>query len=82
MCILLKLDYAKFGVSNLFFQKLLMRNICRPPPPHPLVKQGLKLLTRVEPHPILLRPRGGGEGEDMWPQSEQMNSYDQEPTVA
>ena len=23
MCILLKIDYAKFGVSNLFFQKVI-----------------------------------------------------------
>ena len=41
MCILLKLDYAKFGVSNLFFQKLSKENLCPPPPP--LVKEGLKI---------------------------------------
>ena len=44
MCILLKLDYGKFGVSNLFFfQKLLKNNLwglARPPPP--LVQEGLK----------------------------------------
>ena len=27
MCILLKLDYSKFGVSNLFFQKLSKKNL-------------------------------------------------------
>ena len=27
MCILLKLNYAKFGVSNLFFQKLSKKNL-------------------------------------------------------
>ena len=27
MCTLLKLDYAKFGVSNLFFQTLLKKNL-------------------------------------------------------
>ena len=26
MCVLLKLDYVKFGVSNLFFQKLSKEN--------------------------------------------------------
>ena len=34
MCILLKLDYAKVGVSNLFFQKLSKENhwgLARPP---------------------------------------------------
>ena len=41
MCILLKLNYAKFGVSDLFFQKLLKKHIwgsTRPPPPPPLSK--------------------------------------------
>ena len=38
MCILLKLDYAKFGVSNLLFlivieEKALGRRIAPPPPP-------------------------------------------------
>ena len=45
MCILLKLDYAKFGVSNLFFQKLSKKNLwgsARPPPP-PLGKGRVKL---------------------------------------
>ena len=40
MCILLKLDYAKFGVSNLFFQKLskdLWGGLDSPP----LVQEGL-----------------------------------------
>ena len=27
LCVLLKLDYAKFGVSNLFFQKLSKNNL-------------------------------------------------------
>ena len=43
MCILLKLYYAKFGVSSLFFEKLLKKDLWRsartPPPP---VKEGLK----------------------------------------
>ena len=43
MCILLKLDYAKFGVSYLFFQKLPNRNLWgSAQPPSPLVKEGLK----------------------------------------
>ena len=29
MCILLKLDYAKFGVSNLCFQNLSRKNLWR-----------------------------------------------------
>ena len=38
MCILLKSDYAKFGVSNLFFSKVieekpLMGRFAAPPPP-------------------------------------------------
>ena len=43
MCILLKLDYAKFGVSKLFFPKLSKKNLwgVEPPPPPPLVKEGL-----------------------------------------
>ena len=38
MCILLKLDYAKFGVSNLLFQNLSKRKLCR----SPLVKERLR----------------------------------------
>ena len=44
MCILLKLDYAKFGVSNLFFQKLSKKTLqgrLNPLPPPPLVQEGL-----------------------------------------
>ena len=41
MCKLLKLDYAKFGVSNLFFQKLLKKNLCGVGS-IPLAKEGLK----------------------------------------
>ena len=45
MCILLKLDYAKFGVSNLSFSKVIeekpfLAGSVRPPPA-PLVKEGL-----------------------------------------
>ena len=32
MCLLLKLDYAKFGVSNLFFQKLSKKTFGGRPP--------------------------------------------------
>ena len=32
MCILLKLDYAKFGIFNLFFQKLSKKNLWLDPP--------------------------------------------------
>ena len=43
MCILLKLDYAKFGVSNLFFSKVIeekpLGGSARPPS---LVKEGIK----------------------------------------
>ena len=47
MCILLKLDYAKFGVSNLFFSKVieekpLFGGVGSISPP--LVKKGLKKL--------------------------------------
>ena len=39
MCILFKLDYVKFGVSNLFLQKLSKKNLLElgstPPPPPP-----------------------------------------------
>ena len=45
MCTLLKLDCAKFGVSNLFFQKLLKKNLwggrLDPSADPPLVKEGL-----------------------------------------
>ena len=41
MCILLKLDYAKFGVSNLLFQKLSKIKLCRSPL-SPLLKEGLR----------------------------------------
>ena len=62
MCIFLKLDYAKYGVSNLFFQKLSKRPFgCRldaPPPPLPLViiKEGLRkgygahIFAKCEPY--------------------------------
>ena len=45
MSILLKLDYAKFGVSNLiFFQKLSKKNLAvSAPPPPPLGKERVKL---------------------------------------
>ena len=33
MCILLKLDYAKFGVSNFFFQKLSKETLWETLPP-------------------------------------------------
>ena len=43
MCILFKLHYAKFGVSNLFFQKLSKKNLwgvgSNPPP----VKEGVNV---------------------------------------
>ena len=42
MCILLKLDYVKFGVSNLFFQSY-QRNTFGSTSPPP-VKEGLKIL--------------------------------------
>ena len=44
MCTLLKLDCANFGVSNLFFQKLLKKNLWGVgsiPQPTPSVKEGL-----------------------------------------
>ena len=35
MCMLLKLDYAKFGVSNLLFKKVIEEPLgFAPPPPH------------------------------------------------
>ena len=49
MCILLKLDYATFGGSNLFFQKLSKKNLWGvaqlPPPPLTLVQEGLKVFS-------------------------------------
>ena len=37
MCILLKLDYAKFGVSNLFLSNVIEENpLCGLDPPPPL----------------------------------------------
>ena len=45
MCIFLKFDYTKFGVSNLFFRKVIEENLWRgrldSPPPPQLVKEGL-----------------------------------------
>ena len=47
MCILLKFDFGKFGVSNIYFSKVIeekplgLDSIPLPPPP-PLVKEGLK----------------------------------------
>ena len=38
MCKALKLDYAQFGFSTLFFQKLSKKNL-EPPPPPPLGKE-------------------------------------------
>ena len=49
MCILLKLDYAKFRVSNLFSSKVIEEKSLWgrldpfPPPPPPLVKKGLMI---------------------------------------
>ena len=48
MCILLKLDYEKFGVYNLFFQKLSKKNLWgsdRSPPPPPPGKGRVKIET-------------------------------------
>ena len=51
MCILLKLDYAKFGVSNSFIFKSYRRKTFggsdSPPPPPPLVKGELKYVLQV-----------------------------------
>ena len=58
MCILLKLDYVKFGVSNLFFfQKLSKKNLSggRLDPPL-LVKEGLKESSII----VMLIPGGRG----------------------
>ena len=54
MSILLKSDYAKFGVSN-FFQKLSKQNLWGAIDPPPLVKEGLNL-----------RPKGFRPRETMW----------------
>ena len=43
MCILLKLDYAKFGVSNLFFSKVIEEKPLGGGLDPPLVKERLKL---------------------------------------
>ena len=42
MCILLKLDYANFGVSNLFFAKVIKKTFGGSAPSLPLVKEGLR----------------------------------------
>ena len=42
MCILLKLNYAKFGVSNLFFFQKLSKK--KPYRVAPLVKEGSRVL--------------------------------------
>ena len=48
MCMLLKLDYAKFGVSNFLFSKVIEVKVfvgvgsTLPSPSPPLVKEGLK----------------------------------------
>ena len=48
MCILLKLHYLKFGVSNLFFQKLSKKNLWRSArPPPPLVQEGLESCVEI-----------------------------------
>ena len=48
MCMLLKLDYAKFGVSNLYFSKVIKENLwgggSPPPPPQ---KKGLIVISFV-----------------------------------
>ena len=48
MYIILKFDYAKFGVSNLCFSKGIeekpLGGRLNPPPP-PLIKEGLKFLS-------------------------------------
>ena len=45
MCILLRLDDAKFAVSNLFLSKVIEEKLLwvgsTPPPPPPLGKEGL-----------------------------------------
>ena len=43
MCILLKLNYAKFGVSNLFFSKDIEE---KPLGGVPLVKEGLNIFLK------------------------------------
>ena len=47
MCILLKVEYAKFGVSNLFFKKVIEENLWRGVNPPPSVGKG-----RVKIRPI------------------------------
>ena len=42
MCLLLKLEYAKFGVSNLSFSKGIEKAFGGWLNPSPLVKEGLK----------------------------------------
>ena len=44
MCMLLKLDYAKFGVSNLFFSKVIKEKPLGGSTPLTLVKEGLRCL--------------------------------------
>ena len=46
MCVLLKLDYAKFEVSNLIFSNVIeekLLGVGSTPPPPPLVNEGLKM---------------------------------------
>ena len=46
MCILLKLNYAKFGVSSLFFSNVIgEKPLGGLLTPHPLVKEGLIIFT-------------------------------------
>ena len=49
MCILLKLDYAKFGVSNLFFSKVIKEKPLGGRLDSPLVQEGL-----IPPWPEML----------------------------
>ena len=45
MCILLKLDYSKFDISNLFFSKLSKKNLLEGSARPPLVQEGLILIN-------------------------------------
>ena len=56
MCILLKLDYAKFGVSNFFFSKVIKEKPLggRLDLPPPLIKEGLMSEKYMYPKILLL----------------------------
>ena len=49
MCILLKLDYAKFGVSNLFFSNVIEETFggLLDSPPPPLEQEGLNFIQNI-----------------------------------